>query len=195
MAAAAPPLLEAAAHALVRLLAAAAGALGGAAAGDAAKKKVEEAEKSKDKPIAKAETKAGTATCQKCPPDCGYLVGRNWNMSENSRVYQARITGFAPGTEWHFEGVDFDGFKSAMCLLLEAKGFYDQFFGKDGSPKLFFGLFGEKKIMAQARVQSGVVWTSPPALLQWHFQQPISFAHFARKFGSSLLPIQAFYTP
>ncbi len=46
---------------------------------------------------------------------CGTLVKRNWNMSEDSRGYQARITGFLPGTEWKYKN-DFDGFKSQSYL-------------------------------------------------------------------------------
>nr|WP_297354504.1 restriction endonuclease fold toxin 5 domain-containing protein [uncultured Caldimonas sp.] len=196
MAAAAPPLLEAAAHALARLIAAAAGALGGAAANEEVNKRVEEAEKSKDKPIAKAETKTATATaCQKCPPDCGFVVGRNWNMSEDARLYQARISGFPPYSEWQYAGVDFDGFRSAACLLLEAKARYDQFFyPESGDPKVFFQLFGVQRILMQANRQSEVVWASPPATLHWHFQQPLSFTFFSEAFAETLLPIQTFLT-
>lgn len=196
MAAAAPPLLEAAAHALARLIAAAAGALGGAAATEEVNKRVDEAEKSKDKPIAKAETKAATKTaCEKCPPDCGYVVGRNWHMSDEARLYQARISGFPPYSEWQFEGIDFDGFRSAECLLLEAKASYDQFFNEDGTPKWFYEQFNLTRMLLQGKRQSGVVWSSPPARLHWHFQQPRSYAFFTRAFAASAYPIDTFLTP
>ena len=198
MAALAPPLLEAAAVALARALGwtVVAGA-GTAAVNEAAKKKDEAAEKSKDLPIAQAGTqaKARTDTCTKCPPDCGVLVERNWNMSEEARAYQARISGFAPYTEWNFKAIDFDGFRSQACLLLEAKARYDQFFKSNGEPKFFFTLLGAPKVMDQARKQTAVIWSSPPSQLHWHFMQPVSFKYFAEYFAEEFLPIQCFLTP
>ena len=198
MAALAPPLLEAAAVALARALGwtLVAGA-GTAAVNEAAKKKDEAAEKSKDLPIAQAGTQAQarTNTCTKCPPDCGVLVERNWSMSEEARAYQARISGFAPYTEWNFEGSDFDGFRSQMCLLLEAKARYDQFFDDEGDPKLFFSLFGEPKIIDQASRQAAIVQANPPSQLHWHFMQPVSFGYFSRRFGRAFLAMQCFLTP
>lgn len=198
MAALAAPLLESAALALARALGfVAAGAAGGAAINEAAKRKVETAEKVKAAPIAQAgtQTKAETQTCKKCPPDCGTLVERNWNMSEEARAYQARISSFVPQTEWNFSSADFDGFKSQACLLLEAKARYDQFFTLEGEPKWFFLLSGAQKILAQADRQAAVIWSSPPAILHWHFMQPVSYQYFATRFGRNLLPIQCFHTP
>lgn len=197
MASLAVPVLEGAALALARALGyGAATAAGGAAVNEIAKRKAEAAEKAKAAPIAQAGTQAqSTAACKKCPPDCGSLVERNWNMSEGARAYQARISGFAPYTEWNFKGVDFDGFKSQMCLLLEAKARYDQFFELDGTPKFFFTYTGALNVMTQARAQSAVVWSSPPSVLRWHFMQPISFKYFAKEFGTSFLPIQCVLTP
>lgn len=198
MAALAVPLLESAALALARALGfAAAGVAGGAAINEAAKRKVETAEKVKAAPIAQAETqtKANTQTCKKCPPDCGTLVERNWSMSEEARAYQARITGFAPYTEWSFMNIDFDGFVSNACVLKEAKARYDQFFEASGDPEFFFRTVGVLKIMSQAQNQSGVIWSSPPSQLHWHFMQPLSHRYFAARFGRSLLPIQCFLTP
>lgn len=197
MGALAVPVLEGAGLALARALGyGAAAAAGGAAVNEAAKRKAEAAEKAKAAPIAQAGTKATTAdACKKCPPDCGTLVERNWNMSEDARAYQARISGFAPYTEWNFKAADFDGFKSQMCLLLEAKAKYDQFFNFDGTPKLFFKYTGALTMMTQARAQTTVVLSSPPSQLQWHFMQPISFKYFADQFGESFLPIQCVLTP
>jgi hypothetical protein len=197
MASLAVPVLEGAGLALARALGyGAATAAGGAVVNEAAKRKAKAAEDAKAAPIAQAGTQAKTKdSCKKCPPDCGTLVERNWNMSEDARAYQARITGFVPYTEWNFKGDDFDGFKSQMCLLLEAKARYDQFFDVDGTPKLFFRIAGTAKIMAQAERQADVIWSSPPAQLQWHFMQPLSFSYFSKRFGQSLLPIQCLLTP
>ncbi len=195
MAALAVPVIEGATAALLRALGVAAVATGAAAVNEA-KKKAESADKAKEAPIAQAGTQARTRdTCSKCPPDCGYIVERNWNMSDVSRAYQARITGFAPYTEWSFENTDFDGFKSQACLLLEAKAKYDQFFKSATEPKFFFKITGAIKIMAQARKQSTVVWASPPSQLHWHFMEPLSFAYFSKRFYSAPFPIVCFLTP
>ena len=185
------PVLEGAGLALARALGVgAAGALGGAAINEAA-------DKAKAAPIAQAgtQTKTQPDSCKKCPPDCGTLVGRNWNMSEDARAYQARITGFAPNTEWNFEATDFDGFRSQACLLLEAKARYDQFFDKAGQPKLFFTFIGLPKIISQAGRQSEVIWKSPPSVLHWHFMQPVSFGYFSGRFSRAFMPITCFLTP
>lgn len=139
MAALAIPVLEAAGASLLRALGVAAVAGAGAVAvNEAAKHKVESAEKAKSAPIAEAGTQTKTKdSCDKCPPDGGVLVGREWNMSQVSRDYQARITGFAPYTEWSFQVTDFDGFRSQACLLLEAKAAYDQFFRSATKAKKF----------------------------------------------------------
>lgn len=187
MAAPAVILIEAAA---TRLLAAlgltvVAGAAGETAINEVRKRK-EEADNAKTTPIARAETQTkAKEKCKECPPDKGTLVTRNWNMSDVSRAYQARITGFAPYTEWNFGGLDFDGFKSSECMLQEAKALYDQFFDpEDGQPKFFFTLSGgERKIVVQAQAQSAVAVASPPARLTWYFMQPISYRYFARRFA------------
>lgn len=190
-------LLDGAAMALLRALGivAVAGA-GAAVVNEAAKKKAESAERAKAMPIAQAGSQTKTRDkCTKCPPDCGTLVTRNWNMSEISREYQARITGFAPRTEWDFGGTDFDGFKSQACLLLEAKAKYDQFFKSADTPKIFFRITGLTKIKDQAKRQSAVVESSSPAQLHWHFMQPLSYAYFTESFSASFLPIVTHLTP
>ena len=186
------PVLEAAAAALAEALPAIAGtAVGGilTSSGD----------KSDDQSEAKPKTRAVPRPgerCKKCPPDEGDLVTRNWNMSEASRQYQAYVTGFAPQTEWNFGGLDFDGFRSAMCQLEEAKAKYDQFFDRDtGKPKYFFSLFGVGKIRAQASAQSAVVAGSPPARLRWYFMQPISYAFFAKVFRTAAPLVQTEFKP
>jgi anaerobic selenocysteine-containing dehydrogenase len=197
MAALAVPLIEGAAMALLRALGVVAVAGAGAAVvNEAAKKKAESAERAKATPIAQAGSQTKTRdTCTKCPPDCGTLVARKWNMSEDARAYQARITGFAPLTEWSFGGTDFDGFKSQACLLLEAKARYDQFFLSGQQPKFFFNITGRVKIMSQASKQSAVIDASPPAQLHWHFMQPLSHAYFTQAFRAAFLPIITVLTP
>jgi hypothetical protein len=197
MAALAIPILEAAGASLLRALGVAAVAGAGAVAvNEATKNKVQSADKAKSTPIAEAGTQAKTKdTCAKCPPDSGMLVRREWNMSQLSRDYQARITGFAPYAEWSYQVTDFDGFKSQACLLLEAKAAYDQFFKSATKAKKFFELTGLHKILDQARRQGNVVITSPPSQLHWHFMQPLSYAYFTAQFEADFLPIRTFHTP
>lgn len=141
-------------------------------------------------------TRTRTRTCKQCPPDCGSLVTRNWNMSDVSRAYQARVTGFAPGTEWSFAGNDFDGFRSGLCQLEEAKAKYDQFFDDDsGEPKMFWRAFGEPKIIQQAQRHSGIVAANPPSRAVWYFMQPMSYRYFARRFSMVAPLVASTYEP
>ena len=183
MVAAAPVLIEAA---LGRLLIALGVTVAGGAAIDQVRKRKEEADSARTAPI--AQTEAQTKTKEKgkeSPPDKGILVTRRWNMSDVSRAYQARITGFAPYTEWNFGGVDFDGFRSSQCLLQEAKGLYDQFFDpEDGEPKFFFRVSGgDRKIVRQAQAQTAIVVANSPTRLNWYFMQPLSYRYFTRRFA------------
>lgn len=134
--------------------------------------------------VAKTAPLARTKTCEKCPPDCGTLVERNWSMSAAAREYQARMTGFAPNTEWNFGGIDFDGFASADCNLKEAKSRYDQFLteGKDSEllPKEWFRAF-ETKMLIQAARQANVVSSFPPSRLTWYFQGELTYQFMARQ--------------
>lgn len=116
-------------------------------------------------------------------------------MSEVSQAYQARVTGFAPGTEWNFKGTDFDGYKSQACLLMEAKAKYDQFFDSTAKPKFFFRISGAPKVELQARRQSTVVTSSAPSRLHWHFMQPLSHSYFSKRFAAQFLPIATMLTP
>jgi hypothetical protein len=129
-------------------------------------------------------------------PDCGTLVVRNWNMSEVSRLYQARITGFAPRTEWSFSGVDFDGFWSKNCTLVEAKARYDQFFSRATlEPKWFFDTFSAPRIIVQAKTQSTVAIPNPPAGLNWYFMEPMSYGYFSKIFAKDFPKIQVYLQP
>ena len=133
---------------------------------------------------------------ERCPPNRGRLVTRRWHMSEISRLYQARVTGFVPTTEWQFENVEFDGFRSQECRLQEAKAKYDQFFDSEtGRPKKFFKSFGVERTLNQARTQSKVVRNNPPAALTWYFMQPVSHRYFSDLFAAEELPIVSILYP
>jgi hypothetical protein len=111
-------------------------------------------------------------------------------MSEVSRAYQARVTGFAPGTEWAFAGNDFDGFRSALCQLEEAKAKYDQFFDPEtGDPKSWWRNSGGEGLLLQARTQNAVTVANPPASLRWYFMEAMLFSWCATQFARSGLVI------
>lgn len=176
MAAILVPVVEAAA---VRVLAwLGVGLVAGAAGEEAlkqARKRQEEADKAKAAPIARAEsTTKEKEKCKECPPDGGALVPVNHHMPENSREYQAKITGFPPGMEWLFAGKDFDGFKSSMCLLQEAKADYDQFFNEKGKLRYLFQEELFLRMQKQALAQSMIVRSNKPAALTWYFQTPMA---------------------
>jgi hypothetical protein len=113
-------------------------------------------------------------------------------MSEISRAHQARVTGFAPYTEWLFEKIEFDGFRSPECRLQEAKARYDQFFhSKTGQPRQFFKARGVERMLEQARKQCAVAMRNPPAKLTWYFMQPLSHAYFSQLFAEERLAIES----
>jgi hypothetical protein len=116
-------------------------------------------------------------------------------MKEVNRAYQARITGFAPNTEWRWLGLDWDGFQSSACLLLEAKSTYDQFFGDDGKPKYWFNFTGAADMIEQASEQSERIMENEPAQCHWHFMQPVSYAWFKEQASAVGLFLTVFYTP
>lgn len=146
---------------------------------------------------AQTATQTRTKTCEKCPPDCGALVERKWNMSGAAREYQARVTGFVPYTEWDFAGIDFDGFSSADCMLKEAKSRYDQFLteGEDAElmPKKWYTAFREK-MLPQAQRQASVAAAAPPSKLTWYFQGPRTYEYMARQV-MVFPPLVAIYLP
>lgn len=170
--------------AVVALLAALGVGVGTAVVADEVKRRQRAAEKAGTGEVAATATPARTKTCEKCPPDCGQLVERNWSMSAAAREYQARMTGFAPYTEWSFGGTDFDGFASADCMLKEAKSRYDQFLteGEDAElvPKKWYTAF-ERKMVPQAARQAGIAAAAPPAKLTWYFQGSQTYAYMFDK--------------
>lgn len=197
MAALGLPLLESAVNALLVALGVTTAAGTAVVVSEEVKKRQREAADAKADPVAQTAPKAETKSCQKCPPDCGKLVERNWNMSENSLAYQAKVTGFAPSTEWQFSGLDFDGFKSAECLLIEAKANYDHFLERDADgdpePKSWYSAF-KLKMLRQAQAQAMAALRGAPARLHWCFQTPLAYEYMAPEL-KKLVPLQPFYVP
>ena len=147
--------------------------------------------------VAKTAPPLSTTACKKCPPECGVLLERNWSMSAEARGYQARVTGFVPGTEWGWMGIDFDGFASANCMLKEAKSRYDQFLtqGEDAElePKIWYRAF-QTKMLPQAQRQAAAAAAAPPAGLTWYFQGPLTYEYMAPQV-MRFPPLTALYVP
>lgn len=198
MAAVAVPLIEAV---VMRVLAAlglgaAAGATGEAAK-EAARQRQEEADKAKSSPIARAQTKA-REKCKECPPDKGSQHTRTFPASKPWVEYQARIGGMPYGPtfilEWRFNGVDFDGFVSAECLLKEAKGSYDNFFN-DWGEVLKWWEHNVEELMKEISRQSLAALPRPPVRLEWFWQQPMSYRYFSRVLGPIAPDVPHHYHP
>ena len=118
-------------------------------------------------------------------------------MSTAAREYQARVTGFAPFTEWNFGGIDFDGFASEGCVLKEAKSRYDQFLTEveDGTlkPRAWYAAFHEA-MLPQAERQARVAGAAPPTRLTWYFQGPRAYAYMAPRVMQHV-PLMAVHVP
>ena len=194
MAVLALPALEAAVTALLVALGI---GVGTAVVTDEVKRRQRAASDAGTTDVAKTASQTRTKTCEKCPPECGQLVERKWNMSAAAREYQARVTGFVPYTEWAFGGIDFDGFTSADCMLKEAKSRYDQFLtqGEDAElePKKWYRAF-ELKMLPQARKQASVASANPPSRLTWFFQGPMTY-EYMRIPVMAFAPLVAVYVP
>lgn len=197
MAAPAIPLIEAA---LGRLLVALGLTVAGGATIDQVRKRKEEADNTRTAPIARtdAQTKA-KEKCKECPPDKGTQFERNTaGWSELAIQYQARIGGMPVGPgfimEWNFNGVKFDGFVSAACLLKEAKSRYDQFFDEFGTVRDWW-LKGEADMIDEAMRQGAAAVPRPPVQLHWYFMQPLSYRYFSRIIRAAYPDIQVFYQP
>jgi hypothetical protein len=147
---------------------------GATAGGVVAAKKIKDAKKAKDSStdIPWAVPLTIVRKCPDCPAKDGAIVTKNVAMSSESIKYQAQVTGFAPGTEWHYNGVDFDGFREPDCMLMEAKGRYAQFLDQDsdtGWVKWFEQ--GADALVEQARRQAQGAEPMPPVRLTWFFME------------------------
>jgi hypothetical protein len=97
---------------------------------------------------------------------------------------------------YEFEGQDFDGFKSNMCMLQEAKAEYDQLFNKEVR---FQYIFQEKiffKMEKQAQAQSLIVKRNKPAALTYDFQTPVACKYMrplSLSLGISVLQVPEYY--
>jgi hypothetical protein len=131
-------------------------------------------EDSKAAPISQTLPRTGEK-CKQCPPEGGAFKRANHSMTAAAREYQGRITGWpysveeAWSQEWNWQGIEFDGFIPAQCMLQEAKGNYDQFLEMQWAIKAFRGF---DKMASTIVSQGTVVRENPPTRLTWYFQGP-----------------------
>lgn len=178
------PVVEAAATELGPVLVRAGAALlgGAAVAGTASLSGDTPKDKSKATPAARALPRTDEK-CKKCPPEAGTFKNANHYMTAAAREYQGRITGWPYSVsegwsqEWDWQGIDFDGFIPAQCMLQEAKGNYDQFLEMPWAEGSFSGFDSmESTIMRHGRI----VRQNPPTQLTWYFQGPKTRARMLR---------------
>ncbi|EYU13181.1 MULTISPECIES: restriction endonuclease fold toxin 5 domain-containing protein [Photorhabdus] len=205
------PLLAPAAPAL---LAAAEWTLAACATGLAAVGVMESAkdkEGEQDKAKADTQTIASSRTeCEKCPAigNVTMVWEKTTSYSEITIAYQTKIAGTIYNPElnlietWLCMDTNFDGWKPAQCLFLEAKAKYDQFF-KNGEPDWIFGEFrktptsktGAESTIWQAERQNRVcIGLNNIPKSHWHFLQPISYEYFSEMFVP-FTNIKTFHTP
>ncbi|HDT0720442.1 Tox-REase-5 domain-containing protein [Proteus mirabilis] len=142
-----------------------------------------------------------TTDCKQCPA-IGLVMPHKQSIegwSTDSIDYQQRICSTTTGhdgiknyiNEYKCQGVAFDGWKETECLFLEAKGKYDNFFKKDGTP--WFS--GVESVIDQATRQQIVMdLLQKTPYCHWHFLQPVSANYFKMKF-SRYTNIKVFHTP
>ncbi|WP_240613777.1 Tox-REase-5 domain-containing protein, partial [Salinicola acroporae] len=113
--------------------------------------------------------------------------------------------------EWRFNGVDFDGFWSASCTLVEAKYGYRQFLEQDWlgrwQPREIVNSQSQGKqldFMASTladfprqadRQYAAIESHIPPASLVWYFSDGVVRDYVGRAFSATRLPVQCIYEP
>ncbi|WP_299540855.1 Tox-REase-5 domain-containing protein [uncultured Herbaspirillum sp.] len=183
-----------------RWLPRAAGGAGGVVAGEGIEKRREEADKTKNSPLAKAEVdSASRDKCRACPPLAGHEITKNFREHKSWMDYQARITGMRSGplflTEWKYDKREFDGFKPVECLLMEAKAGYDQFFSGPGEFEYDFKKRIIHDMVGQARLQNIAAQPRPPVKLHWYFMEPWTYAYLKPLFLRISPTIRVIFRP
>ncbi|ATB37090.1 hypothetical protein CYFUS_002511 [Cystobacter fuscus] len=165
-------------------------------------KTVDNAIKARSAAQSGAATTTTTVTrCPQCPARNGMVMPVNHHMSPDARLYQAHVnqifgTGIPPGSEWVYMGVDFDGFQSATCTLLETKAKYEQFLDPGSNyTRWRYWYEGDRDFLSQALRQKAVAQPCPPILLHWHFLQLLVKQFAEAEFLTAGLQIQCFLTP
>ncbi|AYR24429.1 Tox-REase-5 domain-containing protein [Herbaspirillum rubrisubalbicans] len=183
-----------------RWMSRAVGGAGGVVAGEEIEMRRTEAENAKSSPLAKAEVDAASRDkCRDCPPLAGELIVKQFQEHKSWMEYQARVTGMPSGplflTEWKYKKREFDGFKPAECLLMEAKAAYDQFFVAPNKFRYAFQREIMSEMIEKVRKQHEVAMPRPPVQLRWYFQDPLCFQYMAPFIAQISPTIQMVHLP
>ncbi|QBP75869.1 hypothetical protein E2K99_13010 [Herbaspirillum huttiense] len=183
-----------------RWLPRAAGGTGDVVVGEQIEDRRSEADKAKDAPLAKAEVDAAAREkCRDCPPLAGHEIEKHFRERKSWMDYQVRITGMRSGplflTEWKYDKREFDGFKPAECLLMEAKAGYDQFFSGPGEFEYDFQKRIIHDMVGQARLQNIAAQPRPPVKLHWYFMEPWTYAYLKPMFFEISPTINVIFQP
>ncbi|WP_353980135.1 Tox-REase-5 domain-containing protein [Salinicola endophyticus] len=162
--------------------------------------------------------------CNDCEPRKRrsiFIAGRRFETGDGRwPEYQLKIANMGSGPtfaivgpnrieEWQFNGVDFDGFWSARCTLVEAKYGYRQFLEQDWlgrwQPREIVNSQGNRldfmskaldEFPVQASRQQGAIANNiPPAQLSWYFSDNVVRDYTAERFMNRRLPTPCLYEP
>ncbi len=160
--------------------------------------------------------------CNDCEPrkrGSTFVAGRRFETGDGRwPEYQLKIANMGGGPtfaivgpnrieEWRFSGVDFDGFWSASCTLVEAKYGYRQFLEQDldgeWGPREIVNSSGQRldfmsktfdKFTSQADRQHKTIESNmPPASLTWYFSDNIVRDYVSELFEDRELPVPCIY--
>ncbi|SPJ33565.1 Tox-REase-5 domain-containing protein [Kushneria phyllosphaerae] len=178
----------------------------------------------RSRPVAGDATDTDTnEDCNDCEPrkrGNKFIAGRRFETGDGRwPEYQLKIANMGGGPhfatvgpnrieEWKF-GVDFDGFWSASCTLIEAKYGYRRFLEQDldgeWGPRLIVNSRGKRLdfmsktingFPVQARQQYYTIeGNMPPAQLLWYFSDEVVRNYVDEQFNDSLLPVPCIYEP
>lgn len=170
------------------------------------------------RPVPGSTTDARTEECEDCndcKPRDGYIFqpsNRNYHTGGGDwvfyQLYIANMGGnpifsMANGKvqEWKYNGVDFDGFWSYSCTLIEAKKGYESFFvrANDGSwipGKVPFMGESLNAFLEQADEQSMTIGDNrPTASLRWYFSAQPTYQYFQELFRLSFIEVDCYFYP
>ena len=160
-----------------------AGGTGGVVVGEQIEDRRSEADKAKDAPLAKAEVDAAAREkCRDCPPLAGHEIEKHFRERKSWMDYQVRKR-------------EFDGFKPAECLLMEAKAGYDQFFSGPGEFEYDFKKRIIHDMVGQVGLQNKAAQPRPPVKLHWYFMEPWTYAYLKPMFFEISPTIKVIFQP
>ncbi|MBY6029742.1 restriction endonuclease fold toxin 5 domain-containing protein [Halomonas sp. DP8Y7-1] len=165
-------------------------------------------------------TDVGTRTeecedCNDCKPRDGYIhqpLNRNYHVGGGDWVfYQLYIANMGGGPffnmvggriqEWRYNGVDFDGFWSSSCTLVEAKKGYERFLSIDENGiiregKVPFMITTIRNFITEAQAQvDAIAGSKPLATLRWYFSAQSVYLYFLDMFESRDMKIECYFLP